>query len=357
MNRLLLSYLMLPLISLLPLGCRREQAKGPVTITLDWKPEPEFGGFYQADLSGAFKKHGLDVAIHSAGAGAPTWQLVASKQTEFATTAADRVLLARSKGADVVAVFAVYQTFPQGIMAHQARGFTTIEDVFTHPGTLAAEDDTWLKYLLSKYPRPRVSITGYSGGIAAFHRHLHHAPGARMDRQDRRIGRAPVRSQRRQDHRHHLVVAFEHPDQRGIEPAALVIFCGGCKFVVETKRVKERPQPRVVVCAKTLVRAERVGNARERLAKMRRQQVAVGDVVGHLAQPIHIVGEHQQPGFNRVVGEHLESVADHAGPRHFPESADMRQTRGAIAGLENHFGPRMLLESLQKLPRFFKRPR
>jgi NitT/TauT family transport system substrate-binding protein len=168
MNRSLLACVALMLACILPPGCKRAQANGPVAITLDWKPEPEFGGFYQAELSGAYKKRGLDVAIKSAGAGAPTWQLVASKQTEFATTAADQVLIARSKGADVVAVFAVYQTFPQGIMAHKARGLHSIEDVFMHPGTLAAEDDTWLKYLLAKYPHPKVTITSYSGGIAAF---------------------------------------------------------------------------------------------------------------------------------------------------------------------------------------------
>lgn len=174
MNRslLILSMLALPLVT--TFGCKRRPgagtttAAGPVSLTLDWKPEPEFGGFYQADLSGAFQKHGLDVTLKSAGAGAPTWQLVASGQTEFATTAADQVLIARSKGADVVAIFAVYQTFPQGIMAHKARGFKTIEDVFTHPGTLAAEDDTWLKFLLAKYPKPVVTITSYTGGIAAF---------------------------------------------------------------------------------------------------------------------------------------------------------------------------------------------
>jgi NitT/TauT family transport system substrate-binding protein len=158
----------LALLCLIPLGCKREQASQPIALTLDWKPEPEFGGFYQADLTGLFKSHGLDVVLKSAGAGAPTWQLVASKQTDFATTAADQVLIARSSGADVVAIFAVYQTFPQGIMVHRARGLHSIEDVFTHPGTLAAEDDAWLKYLLAKFPDPKVTITGYGSGIAAF---------------------------------------------------------------------------------------------------------------------------------------------------------------------------------------------
>lgn len=151
-----------------PAGCKRPATNNAFTITLDWKPEPEFGGFYQAELTRAFKDRGLNVMLTSAGAGAPTWQLVASGQTEFATTAADQVLIARARGADVVAIFAVYQTFPQGIMVHEARGFHSIEDVFTHPGTLAAEDDTWLKFLLGKYPNPKVTITGYTSGVAAF---------------------------------------------------------------------------------------------------------------------------------------------------------------------------------------------
>jgi len=148
-------------------GCHRDQHQ-PTSITLDWKPEPEFGGFYQAQLSGAFKNRGLDIELKSAGAGAPTWQLVASGQTEFATAAADEVLIARARGADIVAVFAVYQTSPQGIMVHHSRGFSSIEDVFTHPGVLAAEDSTWLKYLLGKFKSPNVTITSYSSGVAVF---------------------------------------------------------------------------------------------------------------------------------------------------------------------------------------------
>ena len=53
-------------------------------------------------------------------------------------------------------------------MAHKARGFTKIEDVFNHPGVLAAEDDTWLRFCLHKFGRPTAKIIGYSGGVAAF---------------------------------------------------------------------------------------------------------------------------------------------------------------------------------------------
>ena len=35
--------------------------------------------------------------------------------------------------------------------------------------------------------------------------------------------------------------------------------------------------------------------------------------------------------------QRLEGAAHHGGARHFAEGADMRQARGAIAGLEQHF--------------------
>jgi NitT/TauT family transport system substrate-binding protein len=148
-------------------GCKPPDHKSTTTLTLDWKPEPEFGGFYQADLSSLFKSKGLDVELKNVTTDS-TWPMVAAGQTDFATTAADQVLIARSKGADVVAIFAVYQTCPQGIMVHKARGFQTIGDVFTNPGVLAAEDATWLKYLMGKYQQVKVNVIAYSGGIAAF---------------------------------------------------------------------------------------------------------------------------------------------------------------------------------------------
>jgi NitT/TauT family transport system substrate-binding protein len=139
-----------------------------VRLTLDWKPEPEFGGFYSAKQTGEFARHGLDVEIRSAGPGAPTWMLVATGKTDFATTAADQVLIARSQNADVVAIFATYQTSPQGIMTHKSRGFSSLKDVFASPGTLAAEDNTWLKHCRQQFAPIKVILTGYSGGIAPF---------------------------------------------------------------------------------------------------------------------------------------------------------------------------------------------
>jgi NitT/TauT family transport system substrate-binding protein len=151
-------------------GCAKSDSGSPppIQLTLDWKPEPEFGGFYAASQAGAFSKHALNVKIQPAGEGADTWQLVATGRTEFATSSADQVLIARKQKADVIAIFAVYQTFPQGIMVHQSRGFNSIKDVFTHDGVLLAEDNSWLHFLQKKFAPVQVKITGYGGGIAEF---------------------------------------------------------------------------------------------------------------------------------------------------------------------------------------------
>jgi NitT/TauT family transport system substrate-binding protein len=143
-----------------------------IKLLLDWRPEPEFGGFYAANLpggtGGGFASHQLNATLTSAGEGAPTWQLLASGQCDFATTAADQVLIARSQKADVVAIFAVYQTCPQGVMVHKARNFTSLGDVFANPGTLAAEDNAWLHFCQQKFAPVKATITGYTGGFAPF---------------------------------------------------------------------------------------------------------------------------------------------------------------------------------------------
>ena len=159
-------------LSVCVVGCDKKSAtlvqSNPLLLTLDWHPEPEFGGFYAAEESGAFAQHNLDVNIKSAGEGAPIWQLVATGKTDFGTTAADQVLIARAQGADVVALFAVYQTFPQGVMVHKARHFNSLGDVFTHGGTLEAEDVTWLSYCRNKFGVKDLKIIAYGGGITTF---------------------------------------------------------------------------------------------------------------------------------------------------------------------------------------------
>jgi NitT/TauT family transport system substrate-binding protein len=132
-------------LSLLYTGCGKnsESPAGAslrkVTLQLNWKPEPQFGGFYAAEIEEIYKRHGLNVTITAGGAGAPTVDMIGAGTVPFAIVSGDEIIRARAKGNSVVALFAVYQTNPQGIMTRAARGLKTLADLFNRKGTLAIE--------------------------------------------------------------------------------------------------------------------------------------------------------------------------------------------------------------------------
>ena len=139
-------------------GCSKSESSD-ITLQLDWKPEPEFGGFYAADLNGSFTRQGLHVTIAQGGAGAPTVELLGAGKVPFAIVSADQIPAARKLGAKVVALFAVYQTSPIAIMSKADRGFTNLGDIFSHPGTLAIQSGLpYTDYLKQKYGFDKLKI-------------------------------------------------------------------------------------------------------------------------------------------------------------------------------------------------------
>jgi NitT/TauT family transport system substrate-binding protein len=145
-----------------------EPTVSEVKLALNWVPEPEFGGFYAAREGAAFARHHLKVEIQGGGAGVPVLQMVATGRADFGTVGADELITARARGADVVALFAVFQTSPQGIMVHASRHLTKLEDAF-HSGTLALETGlAYAAYLKKKFSWEGVKIVPYDGGVAHF---------------------------------------------------------------------------------------------------------------------------------------------------------------------------------------------
>jgi NitT/TauT family transport system substrate-binding protein len=141
-------------------------ALSQIALQLNWKPEPQFGGFYAAD----FGKQGLDVKVEAGGAGTPTVQMVAAGRVPYGVVSADELVIARARGLDVVALFAVYQTNPQGIMTRASRGFTEIGQIFSQPGVLAMQKGLpYALFLEQKYgfdklqvvPSPFGDLTAY----------------------------------------------------------------------------------------------------------------------------------------------------------------------------------------------------
>jgi NitT/TauT family transport system substrate-binding protein len=142
---------------------------GAQELALNWKPEPEFGGFYEALIGGAYERAGLQVKILPGGAGQPVTQMVAGKKVEFGIAAADEIILARGQGAKVVALFAVYQEDPQGFMVHEERGIKTLKALFQSPGKIALQKGLPYTLWLEKQFAPvSATLVPYTGGITSF---------------------------------------------------------------------------------------------------------------------------------------------------------------------------------------------
>jgi NitT/TauT family transport system substrate-binding protein len=139
-----------------------------VTLALNWVPEPEFGGFYAAKEKKFYEKHGLNVDIVVGGAGSPTIQMVAAKKVQFAVTSGGEVIISRARGADVEAIYSVYQKSPLMIMAHESRHLKSLADVFKS-GTIALERGlAFAVFLEKKYGYSKVKAVPYTGGVANF---------------------------------------------------------------------------------------------------------------------------------------------------------------------------------------------
>lgn len=160
-------------------GVTKERSEaGPISVSklskvrlaLNWKAEPQFGGFYTASINGIDKKNGFEFQISPGGSGTPVVQMVAAKQFDFGLVSGDELVVARSKGMDLIAIFATFQTNPQIIMTHAERGFHSLEDVFRTSGTLALQKGLpYAQFLISKYSKEtKVSLVPYLGGISNF---------------------------------------------------------------------------------------------------------------------------------------------------------------------------------------------
>ncbi len=169
MKRLLTNLLLSSALWVLAAGAAAAEPVA-VRLALNWKAEPQFGGFYAADVHGGYAANGLAVEIIEGGSGAPTIQVVGAGQVDYAIVSADEVVISHDRGAgNVVALFATYQTNPQAIMAHRARGFKSLEDVLKGDGMLLWQAGLpYAQFLSRKYAPLGVRTAPYLGGIGNF---------------------------------------------------------------------------------------------------------------------------------------------------------------------------------------------
>lgn len=166
----------LALAATLPFACKPSDAPAPaaggartISIQLNWVPEPEFGGLYEAERAGHFAAEGLAVTILSGGPGVPAPQLAASGKVDVAVVSADQLLALGAAGGDLVAVYAIYQLDPFGVMVHASNPISSMEELWTSRSTVACEANlAWVSMLNGKYGGKDLTFIPYSGSVAQF---------------------------------------------------------------------------------------------------------------------------------------------------------------------------------------------
>jgi putative hydroxymethylpyrimidine transport system substrate-binding protein len=97
-------------IGLTACGEKSEDVSGkaqPLSLTLDFYPNPDHAGIYMAQKLGYFKEAGLDVHIQTPADPAAPIKLLAAGQTDLAISYEPEVLLAHEQGLDVRSVAAL----------------------------------------------------------------------------------------------------------------------------------------------------------------------------------------------------------------------------------------------------------
>ena len=98
-----------------------------VTLLMDWFPQGNQSVFWQAMLDN--DNHDLKINIKAGGPGVKTANLVAAGQVEFGLNGSDSVMMANSKGAGLVAIFANLDHVPYTLVFHPDQGIKTVQDL------------------------------------------------------------------------------------------------------------------------------------------------------------------------------------------------------------------------------------
>lgn len=137
-----------------------------ITVQLDWVPEPEHGGFYQALARDYFREEGLDVELLPGGPNALVMPKVATGQADIGQADSTNTLLQQAEGLPVVQFAAVFQDDPSGLLVNASSSVQRFEDL--HGKTIIARPEwAFLEYLKKRY-NLQINVVPQNFSVAAF---------------------------------------------------------------------------------------------------------------------------------------------------------------------------------------------
>ena len=139
----------------------------PIRLLTDWYPDPERGGYYCAQLKGYYRGAGLDVEIIPGSPNSGPIQRLLTGRVEFLLTTSGDTLIQAAKGLPLVAVAAIMQHDPQGILVHEGSPVRSFQDLEGRTVT-ASPGAVWLQYVRKHYGLTRLRESPSTQSIANF---------------------------------------------------------------------------------------------------------------------------------------------------------------------------------------------
>jgi NitT/TauT family transport system substrate-binding protein len=145
---------------------RGSSPRTAIRLQLDWYPQTEHGGFYQALARGFYAEAGLDLTILAGGPGPRTPQKVIGGAADIAVHRSDDIMVQVAEGLPFVLVGVYMQHDPQALLLHAENPVNSFADldgktIMAMPGT------NWIGYLKQRY-RIDFQIIPMNYGLAQF---------------------------------------------------------------------------------------------------------------------------------------------------------------------------------------------
>lgn len=122
----------LVLLAVLISGCGGGKASAPkdkVTMQFAWLHTTEYAGFYLAVEKGYYADENLDVKLVAGGYGIDSVKEVTENRAQFGISRGTNMVVARSKGQDVIAVSTIFRKSPWFLGSLKEAGITTPQDL------------------------------------------------------------------------------------------------------------------------------------------------------------------------------------------------------------------------------------
>lgn len=169
--RCILAALVLPVASLWT-GCGKSGSAPPagaavkVRFQTDWFPEPEHGGYYQAQARGFYAAEGLDVEILPGGPNSGYLTAVATGRCDLGMGNGDDVITAIARGVPVRIVAAEMQHDAQGILFHEEHPVRSVRDL-DGKVIMAGPGSVWVQLVQQRYG-VKFNLRPLAGDLARF---------------------------------------------------------------------------------------------------------------------------------------------------------------------------------------------